>query len=62
MIDILREDYKVNGLKLEKIWIVTIYRLGNVIYYSKLPKIIKKVILVFLNIIRKILVVLLFKV
>ena len=62
MINILREDYKVNGFKLEKIWIVTIYRLGNFIYYSALPKIFKKIMLIFLNIIRKILVVLLFKV
>ncbi|GAA0855814.1 hypothetical protein GCM10008916_02850 [Clostridium nitritogenes] len=62
MIDILREDYKVNGLRLEKLWIVTIYRIGNKVYYSTLPKVLKKFILIILNIIRKVFVVLLFKV
>lgn len=58
----IRQDYKANGLHFKKLWIMIIYRLGNNIYYSKIPKFIKFPILIILNIIRKIFVEILFQV
>lgn len=58
----LREDIKANGNHLEKLIIIFIYRIGNYIYYCNWPKIMKKILLFFMQIIRKIFVVLLFKV
>lgn len=58
----LKEDINVNGNHLEKITVIFIYRLGNYLYYSNLPKIIKKICLIILQIIRKIFIVLGFKI
>lgn len=62
MIKKFKEDIKVNGIHIEKLFILIIYRLGNYMYYSKVTKIIKVPILLILEIIRKIFVVLLFKI
>ena len=62
VIEKLKKDISVNGFHVEKIFILLIYRIGNCIYYSNIPKILKKVILLFLNIVRKFSIVLLFHV
>lgn len=61
MFNNIKSDFKVNGMHIEKLFIVMLYRFGNYIYYSKLG-ILKNIILLFLNIIRKIFVVMLFHV
>nr|WP_312292664.1 serine acetyltransferase [Clostridium chromiireducens] len=58
----LREDIKVNGKHTEKLLIIFIYRFGNYISYCNMPKFIKKMLLLIMQIIRKFFVVLLFKV
>lgn len=58
----LKEDIKVNGKHIEKIFIILVYRIGNHLYYCDLPKFIRNMCLFFMQIIRKVFVVLLFKV
>lgn len=55
-----KKDIEVNGLRVEKLFILLIYRIGNYIYTSDLPKFIKSLILIIMNIIRKVFIVLLF--
>lgn len=62
MINKFKTDVKVNGFRLEKLFILIVYRLGNYIYYSNFPYIIKNTFLLILNIIRKVFIVMLFHV
>lgn len=54
MITELKYEYKINGIHIEKLWIITIYRIGNFVYYSNMPDFTKKIFLLILNIIKKI--------
>ncbi|WP_160165087.1 serine acetyltransferase [Paraclostridium bifermentans] len=58
----IKKDIEVNGLHIEKLLIIFIYRVGNYIFYSNIPELIKKTLLCILNIIRKIFIVLIFHV
>ncbi|MEY8763326.1 MULTISPECIES: serine O-acetyltransferase [Clostridium] len=52
----LRLDCKQSGFKIKAVWVLTWYRLGNKIYYSKIPQTIKKILLTLLRILQIILV------
>lgn len=54
MFAILKQDYNASEKRIINFTILLIYRIGNSICYSKIPNIIKKIILVFLKIIQKI--------
>ncbi|EHK2442092.1 serine acetyltransferase [Clostridium perfringens] len=62
MFELIISDYKINGFKVNKIIILTLYRVGNYVYYSKINKFTKNLIMIILNIIRKLFVELLFNV
>lgn len=58
----LSKDIEVNGRHIEKLLIIIIYRLGNYIYYCNCSKIFRKLLLLFMQILRKIICVVIFKV
>lgn len=52
----LKLDCKQSAFNVKAVWVLTWYRLGNSIFYSKIPNIIKKVILIILRLMQIILV------
>lgn len=60
MFKTFKEDLKVNDYRITPIFILLVYRTCNKIYYSKMNKFIKKIILVFMKIFQKLFVDILF--
>lgn len=49
MLNELKADYKRNRKSKKVLVVITIYRLGNKIYYSKIPNLIRKILLVIIR-------------
>lgn len=52
MLSTIKADYNRNKINRKAMIIIGIYRIGNRIYYSKMPKLIKKIFLVIIRIIQ----------
>lgn len=52
----LKLDCTMSAYKIKAVWVLIGYRLCNTIYYSKIPNIIKKILILFLRIIKIILI------